>query len=316
MNILRKPPYPLTVEYEGFVAGADYAVELYDDYAFVIDSTFVTADLNGKITYELPLDMTKYDQEVALYIYESDGVTVGDEVVNDYLYVYRPYVDPSTLAETPDAIEEYSKSERIARMIIDSIVDEPFYYKSSVIQSTGYGADFFPMPVRVCRVNYVYRNNVLVYNRFTPVEGQETYHVTPDHTAITIATGEQKNRRESRQITLPQGSSDIVPFTYWNDAKVFTDYPAVSNFPSGQDFIFFVESGYPVVPQDIKEATNLLIDDVKCNRLNYVNRYITEYQTDQFKLKYGERASKGTGNVLVDKILSKYVMQFNRIGVL
>jgi hypothetical protein len=77
-----------------------------------------------------------------------------------------------------------------------------------------------------------------------------------------------------------------------------------------------LEVGYPVVPIDIQDATRLLIDDIKCGKLDYYKRYVKNYSTDQFKIEYDKRMMEGTGNIIVDKILSKYVNSITRPGVL
>jgi hypothetical protein len=82
------------------------------------------------------------------------------------------------------------------------------------------------------------------------------------------------------------------------------------------DYVITGEFGWPVVPQDIQDATRMLINDISCNKLQYVSQYIKEYKTDQFTIKYDDLASSGTGNMLVDKILSQYNNNFQRMGVL
>ena len=87
-------------------------------------------------------------------------------------------------------------------------------------------------------------------------------------------------------------------------------------FPEGSDYILLLETGYKVVPYDIQDATLMLIDDIKCGRLDYYKRYVKNYSTDQFKIEYDKRMIDGTGNILVDKILDKYVETIIRPGVL
>ena len=89
-------------------------------------------------------------------------------------------------------------------------------------------------------------------------------------------------------------------------------------FPVNYDYVVTVETGWPIIPQDIKQATMLLINDLKCNNLPYINSYIREYESDQFTLKF-ERdifLSDKTGNRIVDRILSAYVRPIYRLGVL
>ncbi|NDB61022.1 hypothetical protein EB001_21655, partial [bacterium] len=88
------------------------------------------------------------------------------------------------------------------------------------------------------------------------------------------------------------------------------------SFPEGADYMFYIEAGYKVVPNDIKDATNMLIEDIKCGKLDYYKRYVDNYRTDQFSIKYNPMMLEGTGNLLVDKILDKYVNVVTRPGVL
>jgi hypothetical protein len=91
---------------------------------------------------------------------------------------------------------------------------------------------------------------------------------------------------------------------------------SLGEFSEGADYILLLETGYKVVPYDIQDATLMLIDDIKCGKLDYYKRYIKNYSTDQFKIEYDKRLIDGTGNILVDKILDKYKETIIRPGVL
>ena len=82
------------------------------------------------------------------------------------------------------------------------------------------------------------------------------------------------------------------------------------------DYIFQLEQGYKVVPNDIKDATLMLINDIKCGKLDYYKRYIVNYSTDQYKIQIDKSSLEGTGNILVDKILDKYKTSISKPGVL
>ena len=70
------------------------------------------------------------------------------------------------------------------------------------------------------------------------------------------------------------------------------------------------------MPYDIQDATKMLINDIKCGKLDYYKRYIKSYSTEQFKIEYDKRLLDGTGNILVDKILNKYVNNIVKPGIL
>ena len=87
-------------------------------------------------------------------------------------------------------------------------------------------------------------------------------------------------------------------------------------FSEGTDYIILLETGYKVVPYDIQDAAKMLINDIKCGKLDYYKRYVKAYSTEQFKIEYDKRLLDGTGNILVDKILDKYVNNISKPWVL
>jgi hypothetical protein len=87
-------------------------------------------------------------------------------------------------------------------------------------------------------------------------------------------------------------------------------------FAEGTDYIFLLEVGHKVVPYDIQDATRMLINDIKCGKLDYYKRYVKAYSTEQFKIEYDKRLLDGTGNILVDKILDKYKNNISKPWVL
>ena len=318
MNLLRQTPFPLEVSYSGLDANTDYLLEIYDDHTFLKISEVVTSDSSGDVVYELPSEFEKYDETYSLHIYNLDLDDEPDQtVVIDNLYVYRPYLNPLSLADIDCDQEEYIDLERSARQIIDTLVGG-FYYTSGEAEASGLGADFLPLFKRTNRINQVYENNVKVYDRLDPISGQNTYILSPDKTALTIQIEGSYNRQQSKQVSLPVGASDSF-MLYGDDydqVLSLTEIKGPSLFPKDWNYTIYGEFGWPVVPQDIKDATRLLINDIKCGKLDYISRYVTEYQTDQFKVKYSDLSLKGSGNLLVDKILQSYAIPIYRLGVI
>ena len=86
--------------------------------------------------------------------------------------------------------------------------------------------------------------------------------------------------------------------------------------PRTFDYKLILEVGHPNIPSDIVRAAELLTDDIACGKLEYYERYISSYNTDQFKLSFDKMVFEGTGNIIVDKILSKYAKSITTLGVL
>ena len=211
----------------------------------------------------------------------------------------------STLGTTASEITEYTTLELVARSMIDTFVPEGFYNKKVTVIGTGNGSDYFSLWEKVYRVFKVYENNQLVYDRSTPELNEHEYSITSDKTAIQKIRDGVVNRYESTAQNLPIASGDLA----------YYGYDGVG-FPSGYDYTFIVDHGYLTVPADIEYATKLLVEDLKCGKLDYYKRYVTAYNTDQFRIQFDKAMLSGTGNFLVDKILEKYVKNIVKPGII
>jgi hypothetical protein len=325
MRILRTPPYPLSVSYTVPEASTEYILVIEDLLEQIESEIIVESDANSVLTYELTGEYVKYDKSYPVTIYESltvSGVenTRGDIVVEDNLDIVRPYVDPKTLGTTPTEIAEYVEYEDLARTIIDSIVDG-FYYKRTYLEVVGQGTDYMPLWDKTHKILTIHENSQLVYDSSeTPSAlGDFNYLITKDKTAITkdlIEITDSINRSERKPARIPLAYSDSISmFDTEDSGNVQTVSPGVG-FPEGMDYIFLLETGYKVVPYDIQDATKMLINDIKCGKLDYYKRYVKDYSTEQFKISYDKRLFDGTGNILVDKILDKYITNIVKPWVL
>lgn len=293
MEILRVYPYAdISLDYKipaGYFDETEFSYTLTD----LSDLSVTSGTFSGFSNQNLSLVVSgRYDNSYRLEV--SDG----DSTIHDDTYdIVRPYVDPATAGETASEISEYRKNEEIARAIIDSVVWGGFYYKKKTLETVGLGADYLPLWGDVKKLLAVYENNVLM--------DINKYEITKDKTAIVEKYDGELNRNEQASNILPTGSSDQLDV-------IFT----FRGFPRTYDYRLVVESGYTSIPSDIVRATQLLIEDIACGKLDYYKRYIADYNTDQFKIKFDGRVFEGTGNIIVDKILSKYTKSITRPGVL
>lgn len=293
MEILRVPSNTIAYQVTGLEPGDyDYSVIDLADNSTITGT--LTVDIAGEIL-SIPLP-DSLDGE-----YE---VSVADIV--DIATVVRPYIDPNTLGTTASEIAEYTKYEAIARAIIDSYIGG-FYNLKKVMEVNGSGSDYMPVWKEVNKVLQVYENNELVYdaNAEDPDTNIYTFSLTTDRSAIVKVETGAANRITNPLIKLPASTGDIATATY--------NYGV---FPEAYDYIFVVDAGCKALPTAVQRAAEILIDDVKCGRLDYFQKYITSYNTDQFKIQFDKKMLEGTGNLVVDKILDKYYRSINRVGVL
>ena len=292
MQLLRVPPYSLSVDLTVGLASTEYDYTIVDMADFSITEGSVTSGTDSKVTINLS---SKYDTQYQINIDDDEH----------YVDVVRPYVDPNQHGTTATEINDYASNEELARAIIDSICDVEFYYKKRVIQTTGQGVDYLPIWVDAKKILKVYENNVLLYDVDDLENAVTDFEIIPDGSAITMTFSDAINRDESARILLPASPTDIAELDY-----------SARGFPKGWDYTVVLEVGYNKVPIDIVRATELLIHDIDCGKLDYYKRYIGAYNTDQFRIQFDKAVFEGTGNLIVDKILDKYRKPIEFVGVL
>jgi hypothetical protein len=305
MEILRVPPYDDIVVTFVVPSSGSNPRDFYANITDMADLSVTTENFFGMSTGE-NINITlpgRYDNNYRVEIYM---ISESDELVyEEYYELIRPYVDPNTLGTTASEIAEYTTLELVARSMIDTFCPEGFYNKKVTVIGTGNGSDYFPLWEKVYRVFKVYENNELVYDRATPELNKYEYAITADKTAIQKVSSDQLNRYESTAPNLPIGRGDLGYYGYEG-----------VGFPQGHDYTFIVDYGYITIPADIEYATKLLIEDLKCGKLDYYKRYVTSYNTDQFRIQFDKVMLSGTGNFLVDKILDKYVKTIVKPGII
>ena len=302
MEIARIPPYPIVTTWKLPIANYAYQVYVEDLVDHSVEETTISSNAQGILTYELPLEKVQYDRKFFIKFYDTER---EHTLFEENLDIIRPYVNPANLGTTASEIAEYKMLELVSRSIIDSHIVDGFYNEKHIVQTTGLGSDYFPIWEDLNKVLKVYENNELVYDVDDATIGQYDYKVTLDNSAIQRVEMDGYNRAEAKPIMLPVSPGNIA----------FYGYSTVA-FPSGYDYTFVLDIGYKAVPTDIEYATKLLIEDLKCGKLDYYKRYVTSYNTDQFKIQFDKMIFDGTGNMIVDKILEKYKKSITKIGMI
>jgi hypothetical protein len=302
MEVARIPPYPIVTTWTLPIPNYQYVVYVEDLVDHSIEETDMTSNSLGIIQYQLPLEKVQFDRRFLIRFYDSEHEHI---LYEENLDVIRPYVNPATLGTTASEVKEYKMLELVARSIIDSQIVDGFYNEKHIVQTVGLGTDYFPVWEDLNRVLKVYENNELVYDVNDDTIGDYQYVVTLDNSAVQRVDSEQFNRAEARPVRLPISPGNIAYYGY-----------AGVTFPEGYDYTLVLDIGYKAVPPDIEYATTLLIDDLKCGKLDYYKRYVTSYNTDQYRIQFDKISFDGTGNMIVDKILQKYQKNITKIGII
>jgi hypothetical protein len=307
MEVMRVPPYPLVTTWTLPDVNYGYIVYVEDLVDHSIEESVIYSDATGKLIYELPLTKVEFDREFLIRFYDAEHQHI---IYEENLSIIRPYVNPADLGSTPSEIKEYKMYEIIARSIIDTYINDGFYNHKSILQAQGTGTDYMPVWRMANRVLKVYENNILIYDKDAadPTTNLYDFSVTLDNSAIQKTSNTYYNRLTQTQpdLALPISRGDIM-FENRREGGVFT---------KGYDYLFVLDEGFRAIPPDVARATTMLINDLKCGNLDYAKKYISSYDTDQFTIKFDSQVFSGTGNMIVDRMLDKYIRGTLKIGVI
>jgi hypothetical protein len=263
--------------------------DLYTGESFSASATTVS----GAVSFILDEKYLDYTGSLSAAVKNSNG----DTVILTNIEIVRPYCNLDSVASALSITDGSEISyERLARYIIDSQTQGfPFVRKEKDV--IGNGTDYLPIDERIYKIYKVYDNQELQYDSTLSANTNlVTYEITKDGTSITNIDDEPAENKVNYKVV-------------WRERYLDSAFSEGSEYRIDGDF------GWKVVPQDIQEACEMLIQDIKSDNLKYINRYIESFDNEDFKIKFAKNPTTGTGNMFVDKILEKYRNRL-RIGVL
>lgn len=290
MEVLRINGSVPTVSFSDLVPSGVYTIEYSD---LLTDETFsasASANGSGDITFTLNDKYISYDGNLEARVLD----TYDEEVIVTNIDVLRPYCDIYSLAtELNKTVAQIKEMERIARYIVDSETSGGFKFVKKQKEVVGMGSDYLVIDEKIYKLYKLYENLELVYDVDAETNDQE-FEISKDKTSIVL-TQTETNRVNYNRV--------------WRDRYLDVD------FADGFEYLVDADFGWKVIPQDIQEATRLLISDISSDNMKYVNKYIESFDNDDFKIKFAKNFNASTGNLVVDRILQKYKNNI-RLGVL
>lgn len=290
MEVLRINGSIPTVSFSDLVPSGVYTIEYSD---LLTDETFsasASANGSGDITFTLDDKYISYDGNLEARVLD----TYDEEVIVTNIDVLRPYCDIYSLAtELNKTVAQIKEMERIARYIVDSETFGGFKFVRKEKEVVGMGSDYLVIDEKIYKLYKLYENLELVYDVNAETNDQE-FEISKDKTSI-ILTQTETNRVNYNRV--------------WRDRYLDVD------FADGFEYLVDADFGWKVIPQDIQEATRLLVGDISSDNMRYVNKYIESFDNDDFKIKFAKNFNASTGNLVVDRILQKYKNNI-RLGVL
>ena len=244
----------------------------------------------GSATFSLDSKYLTYTGNLVATVKNGEGEVV--HLTN--MDVVRPYCNLDAIAASLNILDGSEINyERIARYIIDNQT-KGFSFVRKEKQVTGNNSDYIPIDEKLYKIYKVYENGELKYDSSSE-QNDTSYRITRDGSAIEEYKDVDENKMDYRLV--------------WRDRYLDID------FKDGFDYVIDGDFGWKVIPSDIQEASELLIQDMKNDSSKYMNRYIESFDNEDFKIKFATGATSNTGNVIVDKILEKYKNEI-RLGVL
>jgi hypothetical protein len=275
------------------------------------------ASINNDDLYEFDLssDICKYDRKLRIDIellnYGTTPVYSSTSLVSsgtngsyntDFLDIslVRPYVTADELAEelgltivagTPADTSEVKRAtierwERQARMFINSKIDEKVRLQYKTVTVVGQDTD----------VLYLDGNRVESFDKITK-DDEVVFDTQEDINLLTYTLEISKSKLQLKPYYV---GANI------DEGKAMSAIYDPGYFERGSIYSVRGEYGWKNVPEELREATIILVDDMRCNDWSYRNKGLKSVKNDSFDIEYNDIIFSGTGNILVDSLISEF----------
>lgn len=278
-----------------------------DEILFADEATKNNSNL---YEFELSSDICKYDRKLRIGIELLDygtpsGVSsIGSNgsYVTDFLDVSltRPYVTADDLADelgltivtgTPADTSEVKRTtlerwERQARMFINSKIDDKVRLQYKTVTVVGQDTD----------VLYLDGNRIESFDKIT--KDDEVVYDSQEEINLLDQT-----------LEISKSKLQLKPYsvgTNIDEGKAMSAVYDPGYFERGSIYSVRGEYGWKNVPEELREATIILVDDMRCNDWSYRNKGLKSVKNDSFDLEYNDIIFSGTGNILVDALISDF----------
>jgi len=250
------------------------------EYSLMLTSAITQINRMLEVKWSYVLDGHPY---VSSSFYSVETVYSSVSEIQDFLQ-FGPR--PSDL--NYHSVEEIQSAEKIARTIIDGYTGQKFDRRYGTQEMFGKGSDGIELVEKMLTIDKMWENDSLVVdNTSDPIYNTFGFglELTQTGFAIRIINADWDIRYDNQV--------DPVILYY-------------GRFRDNSRYKFQGEIGYKYVPNDIKIASMLLVNDILANDFNWRNKYLKKVDLSEISFEMAGGAFNGTGNITVDNILDQY----------
>jgi hypothetical protein len=259
---------------------------------------------NGDTTEATPVGNTVV---VPYSITRTDGLfltqwtyTVGSDTYTreDESAVVTPYFTQAELVEhDPDmstlTLEQVVKLERLVRGVVNFYTGQSFGLESGTVTAYGTGDSILLTDVRVQTITSI---------------AQAAY---PDFPYEVPFRPINQGFAVEMVGLLPD---DSIKVPAWEESQLGVYVPTASSFVNNVPYLITGEFGYSTVPSDVNLAALTLAEEFSCDENLWRDRYLKTISGDGFDIEFRSDAFVGTGSVIADQLLGKFVT--NKLAII
>lgn len=249
------------------------------NYYFFVDSDITYVDRTVKVVWNYVIDYKEYTN--VEYMEVVTAYAEREEIITEL-----------ELGSEPQDLNYFSDqkiriAERIARLQINNYTGREFNQRLGTQVAYGMDSDTLIFSERMTSFSKLEQDDVVVYD---PANGINTL-------------GYNLELTETGQGIRIINSSELDVTTYPPTAYMT---PTRRKFQSGSRFKVYATLGYSYIPLQVKQAALLLVSDNLYNDSLWRQKYVSEFDTGQMKIKLRDTAFTGTGNLLADDMLDQF----------
>lgn len=250
------------------------------------EGTLPTTMSYDNTTAQATLPYQGFDGEVEV-VWNFLIPNVGVVPEYDYFEVVTPVLTNAEILEVhPNAtLQEIIRIERATRHIINAFTGQTF------------GREYSAKTVRGGGTTLLLPGRLLKLEKFNGYAVTTEVNIAADGWALTKPKyGVPPVKADAWGLHMHTGGVIHNP----NNIRVGTFNNA--------EYTIEGEWGWKYVPESVKEAARLLVDDYACADIEYRDRYLTSMTAADWRIQFNSGAFTGTGNVRADQLLSDYIL--------